>query len=115
MARKVCSAMDRIHISEMVADYSITAVALVLSNWHNVLRAISMASSKRIYTPASLDPKLKDPTVKIPKPKDENGNEMDGKQEDESEVPLPQTLVRIPTKDAPKLEQVSSSGATGGE
>ena len=28
---------------------TMTAVALVLSNWHNVLRAISMASSKRIF------------------------------------------------------------------
>jgi hypothetical protein len=55
----------------------------------------------------------KDPAVKIPKPRDENGNEIDGKQEDDSEVPLPQTLVRIPTKDAPKLEQVTSSGAAG--
>lgn len=53
--------------------------------------------------------------MKIPKPKDENGNEVDGKQEDESEVPLPQTLVRIPTKDAPRLEQVTSSGAAGVE
>lgn len=53
--------------------------------------------------------------MKIPKPKDEDGNEVDGKQEDESEVPLPQTLVRIPTKDALKLEQVTSSGAAGGE
>lgn len=53
--------------------------------------------------------------MKIPKPKDENGYEVDRKQEDDSEVPLPQTLVRIPTKDAPKLEQVTSSGAAGGE
>jgi DASH complex subunit DAD2 len=52
--------------------------------------------------------------VKIPKPKDD-GTEVDEKQEDGSEVPLPQTLVRIPTKDAPKLEQVTSSGAAGGE
>jgi hypothetical protein len=28
---------------------TMTAVAFVLSNWHNVLRAISMASSKRIF------------------------------------------------------------------
>jgi DASH complex subunit DAD2 len=92
-----------------------TAVALVLSNWHNVLRAISMASSKRIYRTLTWNWRLNCPAVKIPKPKDENGNEIDGKQEDDSEVPLPQTLVRIPTKDAPMLEPVTSSGAAGGE
>jgi DASH complex subunit DAD2 len=91
------------------------AVALVLSNWHNVLRAISMASSKHIFRTKCWIQRLRDPAVKIPKQKDENGNGLDGKQEDEPEVPLPQTLVRIPTKDAPKLEQVTSSGAAGGE
>ncbi|KAI9835580.1 MAG: hypothetical protein M1819_002031 [Sarea resinae] len=70
------------------------AVAAVLSNWHNVLRAINMAS------------------MKIPKPKDENGEEID---EDEakkpaSDVPLPQTLVRIPTEQQHVLEPQPSSG-----
>jgi hypothetical protein len=37
---------------------TMTAVALVLSNWHNVLRAISMASSKRIYRTITWDWKL---------------------------------------------------------
>nr|6CFZ_C Chain C, Dad2 [Thermochaetoides thermophila] len=46
------------------------AIATVLANWHNVLRAISMASAK------------------IPEPKEET---------EENTVPLPQTLVRIPT------------------
>ncbi|KAI9811466.1 MAG: hypothetical protein M1827_005449 [Pycnora praestabilis] len=65
------------------------AVAAVLSNWHNVLRAINMAS------------------MKIPKPKDAGGDEAEGEKEAESEVPLPQTLVRIPT------QQPSSEAQTG--
>ncbi|MCJ1283858.1 hypothetical protein MMC26_003189 [Xylographa opegraphella] len=47
------------------------AVAAVLANWHNVLRAINMAS------------------MKLPKPKGVD---------DEVEPPLPQTLVRIPSQ-----------------
>lgn len=45
--------------------------------------------------------------MKIPKPKDEDEHEEGEKEDDE--VPLPQTLVRIPTKDAPKLEQVQAN------
>lgn len=55
-----------------------TAIALVMSNWHNVLRAINMASSK------------------LPKP--QPGAENNG------EAALPQTLVRIPTEHAPALQ-----------
>ncbi|PSS20315.1 hypothetical protein M430DRAFT_58164 [Amorphotheca resinae ATCC 22711] len=68
------------------------AVATVLSNWHTVLRAISMAS------------------MKIPKPKDAEESE-DTQEKSETEVPLPQTLVRIPTEHAPMLQQQTSSGA----
>lgn len=67
------------------------AVAAVLSNWHNVLRAINMASTH------------------LAKPKDEDDSEK--KTEDNS--PLPQTLVRIPTQHAPALlEQVNASAGT---
>ncbi|KAF1960164.1 hypothetical protein CC80DRAFT_390755, partial [Byssothecium circinans] len=55
------------------------AVAAVLSNWHNVLRAINMASTK------------------LPKPKEDADAEKD------PEPPLPQTLVRIPTQHAPAI------------
>ncbi|KAH6640719.1 DASH complex subunit Dad2-domain-containing protein [Chaetomium tenue] len=58
------------------------AIALVLSNWHNVLRAINMASAK------------------LPKPAADA----------EDETPLPQTLVRIPTEHAPAL-QAHAEGA----
>ncbi|KAK0674621.1 DASH complex subunit Dad2-domain-containing protein [Cercophora samala] len=58
------------------------AIALVFANWHNVLRAINMASAK------------------LPKPKPEA----------EDTTPLPQTLVRIPTEHAPAL-QAHAEGA----
>lgn len=64
------------------------AVAAVLSNWHNVLRAIHMASAK------------------LPKPKDED--DQDKKPEDSP--PLPQTLVRIPTQHAPALLEQANPG-----
>ncbi|KAH7320895.1 DASH complex subunit Dad2-domain-containing protein [Stachybotrys elegans] len=58
------------------------AIATVVGNWHNVLRAINMASSK-----------LASPPTDAPAPEDS-----------ESTVALPQTLVRIPTEHAPTLQ-----------
>ncbi|KAF2461637.1 DASH complex subunit Dad2 [Lineolata rhizophorae] len=69
------------------------AVAAVLSNWHNVLRAINMAS------------------MKIPKPPEEEGEEPTLVERKEGDVPLPQTLVRIPTEQANLLPQASSGSA----
>ncbi|KIN05659.1 hypothetical protein OIDMADRAFT_113416 [Oidiodendron maius Zn] len=67
------------------------AVATVLGNWHSVLQAISMAS------------------MKIPKPKE--GPEIeDAQKEQDAELELPQTLVRIPTEHAPMLQPQPSSG-----
>ncbi|KAI1328598.1 DASH complex subunit Dad2-domain-containing protein [Xylariaceae sp. FL0255] len=60
------------------------AIATVMGNWHNVLQAINMASAK------------------IPNPRGENSTE-------EIEVPLPQTLVRIPTEHAPALQAQAES------
>ncbi|PMD44908.1 hypothetical protein L207DRAFT_419160 [Hyaloscypha variabilis F] len=69
------------------------AVATVLGNWHNVLRTISMAS------------------MKIPKPKEEeDSTTANVEKKAESELPLPQTLVRIPTEHAPMLQQPSGGG-----
>ncbi|EMR91109.1 hypothetical protein ACHAP3_005447 [Botrytis cinerea] len=62
------------------------AVATVLGNWHNVLQAISMAS------------------MKIPKPKESNDGEEELEKRTGPEIPLPQTLVRIPTEHAPMLQ-----------
>ncbi|EQL02074.1 hypothetical protein G6O67_007719 [Ophiocordyceps sinensis] len=57
------------------------AIAAVLSNWHNVLRAINMASTK-LAAPSS----------------------ESAEQEDQASKPLPQTLVRIPTEHAPTFQ-----------
>jgi DASH complex subunit DAD2 len=78
-------------------------VALVLSNWHNVLRAISMASSKALIQ-SNLSFRTDRLVVKIPRPKDGEENKVE-ETKDESEIPLPQTLVRIPTEHAPMLQQ----------
>lgn len=64
------------------------AIAAVLSNWHNVLRAINMASAK------------------LPKPKDTEAGE--------ETVPLPVTLVRIPTEQADVVAQ-ATQGATAAD
>ncbi|KAJ4857678.1 DASH complex subunit dad2 domain-containing protein [Trichoderma breve] len=57
-------------------------IAAVVGNWHNVLRAISMASSKLAKTAA--EPATEEAST--------------------SAVQLPQTLVRIPTEHAPTLQ-----------
>ncbi|KAL9065447.1 MAG: hypothetical protein Q9161_008208 [Pseudevernia consocians] len=66
------------------------AVAAVLSNWHNVLRAINMAS------------------MKVPKPGPAEEEEKPG---DNPEIPMPQTLVRIPIES--QSEVLHSQNGTG--
>ncbi|KAF1988069.1 hypothetical protein K402DRAFT_329585 [Aulographum hederae CBS 113979] len=73
------------------------AVAAVLSNWHNVLRAINMASGKCIQTWHY---------TKLAKTGEAAGGETE-----KPEVPLPQTLVRIPTHQAGPLPQATSGSA----
>ncbi|KAM7220470.1 DASH complex subunit DAD2 [Rhypophila decipiens] len=63
------------------------AIAMVMNNWHNVLRAINMASAK------------------LPKPKTEESAASEGA------VLLPQTFVRIPTEHAPTV-QAHADGET---
>ena len=87
------------------------AVATVMGNWHNVLRAISMASSE--FVRPARESLNKTCLVKIPKPKEGEENTEDNLQKKaESELQLPQTLVRIPTEHAPMLQQ-PSAGAGG--
>lgn len=62
------------------------AVACVLANWDNVLRAISMASSKAVD--------LKDPA---------DSSEDIG--DSQAETPLPATLVRIPAESQEKTSE----------
>ncbi|KAF5550095.1 dash complex subunit dad2 [Fusarium mexicanum] len=68
------------------------AIAAVVGNWHNVLRAINMASSK-------LAKRAADPT---------NVSE-------DSTGPLPQTLVRIPTEHAPALQAQAEAAEAAAE
>ncbi|KAI1107310.1 hypothetical protein F4804DRAFT_329344 [Jackrogersella minutella] len=72
--------MDR-HFG-LLTDMSVIAIATVVSNWHNVLRAINMASAK-VPTPRNVD---------------------EAATETQDTLPLPQTLVRIPTEHAPALQ-----------
>ncbi len=87
-------------------DKLFPAVAAVLSNWHNVLRAIHMASSTYQANSIHLNTSLLC-TAKLPKPKED-----DVEKRDVLEAPLPQTLVRIPTQHAPALLEQASVGAS---
>lgn len=78
---------------------NLEAVALVLGNWHNVLRAISMAACKPSSTP--LHRTMLTVSAKIPAP--QNADEQ--REEQSNELPLPQALVRIPTEQAPIIQQ----------
>jgi hypothetical protein len=79
-----------------IADVFLSlAVAAVLSNWHNILRAINMASSER--TEYRVQTELTAHVVKIP-PSVERDDTAEGAKKPSSDAPLPQTLVRIPTQ-----------------
>ncbi|TKA44251.1 hypothetical protein B0A55_13617 [Friedmanniomyces simplex] len=68
------------------------AVAAVMGNWNQVLRAVFMASAK------------------IPKPSN------DGEEVEEAEtIPLPQTLVRIPIQQAEAMQKEAEAAQTAGE
>ncbi|KAK1075086.1 DASH complex subunit dad2 [Friedmanniomyces endolithicus] len=68
------------------------AVAAVMGNWNQVLRAVFMASAK------------------IPKPS------KGGEEDDEvATMPLPQTLVRIPIKQSEALQKEAEATQTAGE
>lgn len=73
----------------------VAAIAAVLSNWHTVLRAIHMASGTVSAIPSLSVLLLTSYRIAhIPQPKTaEWDNETQG------DVPLPQTLVRIPLQD----------------
>ncbi|KAI0441262.1 DASH complex subunit Dad2-domain-containing protein [Xylaria telfairii] len=80
LSAAVADQMEALQLKLATLSDGTEAIATVVGNWHNVLQAINMASAK------------------IPNPRGaENSTE-------EPEVPLPQTLVRIPTEHAPALQ-----------
>ncbi|KAK8129566.1 hypothetical protein PG999_001946 [Apiospora kogelbergensis] len=81
LSAAVANEMEALETKLSTLSDGTEAIATVLNNWHNVLRAINMASAK------------------IPKP-----NENKEAASDEETTPLPQTLVRIPTEHAPTLQ-----------
>ncbi|KAM0272876.1 hypothetical protein ACHAQH_008530 [Verticillium albo-atrum] len=94
LSAAVASQMEALEQQLSTLSDGTEAIATVIGNWHNVLRAINMASTK------------------IPKPTDEHIDETK-----ESIPSLPQTLVRIPTEHAPSLqaqaEQAEQDQAAG--
>jgi DASH complex subunit DAD2 len=91
-----------------------TAIALVMANWHNVLRAINMASceSSSIPQSGSTSASRERSTnhyhpfpAKLPKPQ----NDAD------AAAALPQTLVRIPTEHAPALQAQAEAAKEANE
>ncbi|KAF9870140.1 DASH complex subunit Dad2 [Colletotrichum karsti] len=68
------------------------AIAMVIGNWHNVLSAINMASAQLAKPPANEPSETEEPSM-----------------------PLPQTLVRIPTEHAPTLQAQAENVAENAE
>jgi len=81
LSAAVSSQMEALQQKLATLSNGTEAIATVVANWHNVLRAINMASSK------------------LPKPRSEDQSESE-----EACLALPQTLVRIPTEHAPALQ-----------
>ncbi|KAJ9141957.1 hypothetical protein NKR23_g7512 [Pleurostoma richardsiae] len=92
LSAAVASQMEALEQKLTTLSDGTEAIALVMANWHNVLRAINMASAK------------------LPKPRDENETPSD-----ESSTSLPQTLVRIPTEHAPVLQAHTDAVAEAAE
>ncbi|KAL1883098.1 hypothetical protein VTK73DRAFT_10024 [Phialemonium thermophilum] len=82
LSAAVASQMEALEQKLSTLSGGTEAIALVMSNWHNVLRAINMASAK------------------LPRPPMTDDSETASA----NSVPLPQTLVRIPTEHAPALQ-----------
>ncbi|KAH8178224.1 DASH complex subunit dad2 domain-containing protein [Sarocladium implicatum] len=96
LSAAVASQMEALEHKLSTLSDGTEAIATVIGNWHNVLRAINMASTK-LANPAA--------------PQTEN--EPDVK---DDEVPdLPQTLVRIPTEHAPALQAQADAAEAAAE
>lgn len=82
-----------------------------MGNWHNVLRAINMASCEFSFPRPAAAVCLRKPadhllfTAKLPKPQNDA----------EQAAALPQTLVRIPTEHAPALQAQAEAAEEANE
>ncbi|KAI1354184.1 DASH complex subunit Dad2-domain-containing protein [Xylaria sp. FL0043] len=83
LSAAVADQMEALQQKLVILSDGTEAIATVVGNWHNVLQAINMASAK------------------IPNPRAAESSQPGI---EESELPLPQTLVRIPTEHAPALQ-----------
>ena len=87
-------------------------IAAVMGNWHNVLRAINMASSEFLRPLGWARTMANIREAKLAKPPGQDERE-DGSTDSEANA-LPQTLVRIPTEHAPVVHaQVEAAEAEG--
>ncbi|ERS96271.1 hypothetical protein HMPREF1624_07180 [Sporothrix schenckii ATCC 58251] len=84
LSAAVASQMEALEEKLSTLSDGTEAIATVMANWHNVLRAINMASTK------------------LPRAPTEN---------EDSSVSLPQMLVRIPTEHAPSLQAQADEAA----
>lgn len=114
LSAAVASQMEALEQQLSTLSDGTEAIATVIGNWHNVLRAINMASSMSPLVSAEAGAKqtLTRRLAKIPMPKDDATDDTS-----ESAPSLPQTLVRIPTEHAPSLqaqaEQAEQDQAAG--
>ncbi|PNP41050.1 hypothetical protein TGAMA5MH_06918 [Trichoderma gamsii] len=91
------------------------AIAAVVGNWHNVLRAINMASSKSSFIEVLYlyyAQQLNRNAAKLAKTATDAGPE---EEVSSSTGPLPQTLVRIPTEHAPALQVQAEAAEAAAE
>ncbi|KAL1912829.1 DASH complex subunit dad2 [Sporothrix stenoceras] len=84
LSAAVASQMEALEEKLSTLSGGTEAIATVMANWHNVLRAINMASTK------------------LPRAATET---------EDSSVALPQMLVRIPTEHAPTLQAQADEAA----
>lgn len=87
------------------------AIAMVISNWHNVLRAINMASGRFKLQATHMTGTDTEFVAQLAKPPPQE----ETLESEEPSMSLPQTLVRIPTEHAPTLQAQAENAAENAE